>query len=445
MTDVFLPPMPHLFTRPLSALRANPRNARTHSKRQIKLIADSIEAFGFTNPILIDETGMVLAGHGRLAAARRLKLATAPTLCLASLSEAQKRAYVLADNRLAERAGWDRSLLATELGELAVLLPSLDLDWSIDVAGFETGDIEALTHDHAETPTEPEDVMPAGPDRAIISRLGDMWQLGAHRVLCGDAQCGCDVERAMAGTHANMVFTDPPYNVAIAGHVKRAGDRAHREFAMASGEMSHAEFKTFLETCLGHAVRASRPGAVHDVCMDWRHIGTLATVGESLYEDLLNICVWNKGVAGQGSFYRSQHEFVAIFRVRGATHQNNVKLGRFGRNRSNVWSYPGVNGYGVDRAQALAMHPTVKPVALVVDALRDCTLRGEVVFDPFLGSGTSLIAAEKVGRVCRGLELDPAYVDTIVRRWQAYAGADATLEDGGASFDEVEAMRLAAG
>ncbi|WP_335645495.1 DNA methyltransferase [Methylobacterium durans] len=417
-----------------SALRANPRNARTHSKHQIRQIADSIEAFGFLNPVLVDEAGMVLAGHGRLAAAKLLKLTGVPTLLASGLSEAQKRAYVLADNKLAEKAGWDRALLAIELGELAELLPPLN--WDLTLTGFETGEIDLILADHEEEEPAPEDAMPevTGP---AVTRRGDLWCLGAHRLLCGDARAADDLDRLMAGVQADMVFTDPPYNVPIAGHVQGRGRVQHREFAFASGEMSEEAFSRFLHDSLGNAVRVSRAGAVHDVCMDWRHVAALIRVGEELYGALLNLCAWAKTNAGQGSFYRSQHELVAVFRVGDEAHQNNVQLGRFGRNRSNVWSYPGSSGFGgeADRAD----HPTPKPVALVADAIRDCTGRGARVLDPFLGSGTTLLAAEKVGRCGYGLEYEPAYVDVAIRRWQTFTGRDAVLEADGRTYAEVGA------
>ena len=433
-------PLPQIEMRPLSALKLNPRNARTHSKRQVKQVAASIRAFGFTNPILVDADGFVLAGECRAKAAKQEGLTSVPTLILSHLSEAQRRAYVLADNKLATEAGWDRSMLAQELGELAVLLPTLELDWTIETTGFARGEIEVLTHDQAETPSGAEDAIPAARvDRAVVTQRGDIWQLGAHRVGCGDARSESDIERLMDETQAAMVFTDPPYNVRIEGHVTRTG--AHREFPVASGELSRADYREFLLHSLTIAAVASRLGAIHAVCMDWRHIADLLGVGEDVYEDLLNLCVWNKGVAGQGSFYRSQHELIAIFGVGGAPHSNHVQLGRYGRNRSNVFTYPSAaaDGTGLDGA-----HPTPKPVALVADVLRDCTLRGEVVLDPFLGSGTTLIAAEKVGRVCRGLELDPAYVDLAVRRWQAYSGGEATLSGTSETFADVEDRRAAA-
>jgi DNA methylase len=241
-----------------------------------------------------------------------------------------------------------------------------------------------------------------------------------------------------------MAFADPPYNVRVPGHVQGRGRVKHADFDFASGEMSDAEFRVFLETCLGHLASASSDGAVHFVCMDWRHIDVLLDVGRRIYGATLNVCVWVKTNPGQGSFYRSAHELIAVFRVGKTSHQNNVELGRHGRNRSNVWSYPGVSSFGAGRDDALAMHPPVKPVALVADAMRDCTTKGDLVLDPFLGSGTTIMAAEKIGRRCFGIEYEPAFVDVAIRRWQAYTNNDAVLEGDGRTFDEIAAERAAA-
>jgi DNA modification methylase len=250
------------------------------------------------------------------------------------------------------------------------------------------------------------------------------------------------MSRLLGDQQAAAVFTDPPYNVAVRNIVGR-GRVKHREFRMASGEMSRVDFIHFLVEALDNAVRVSRDGAVHYVCMDWRHVEELFAASRSVYGAALNLCVWNKTNSGQGSFYRSQHELIGVFRVGDGQHQNNVELGRHGRNRSNVWTYPGVNSFGAGRDETLAMHPTVKPVALVADALLDCTSRGDLVLDPFLGSGTTMIAAEKIARRCFGLDCDPAYVDVAVRRWQAFTKADAFLEADGRTFDEIAAERAA--
>jgi hypothetical protein len=427
--------------RSLDDLRPNPKNARTHSRRKINDLANTIRAVGFIGVIVIDEKGMILAGHARYAAAKILGLTCVPTLCVSGLSDELLRAFVLADNKFSERAGWDRETLAEELGELSILLPSINLD--ISITGFETGEIDILLSDIGEEKLDPTDQLPpsAGPP---VTRRGDLWILRQHRILCGDAREQPGYSRLMNGQCAAMVFADPPYNVRVPGHVQGRGRVRHADFAFASGEMSDTEFRVFLETCLGHLACASSDGAVHFVCMDWRHIDVLLDVGRRIYGATLNVCVWVKTNPGQGSFYRSAHELIAVFRVGKTSHQNNVELGRHGRNRSNVWSYPGVNSFGAGRDDALAMHPTVKPVALVADAMRDCTTKGDLVLDPFLGSGTTIMAAEKIGRRCFGTEYEPAFVDVAIRRWQAYTNYDAVLEGDGRTFDELAAERAVA-
>ncbi len=388
----------------VTGLRENPRNARTHSKRQIRQIADSIRAFGFLNPVLVDDTGMVLAGHGRLKAAHLLGIPTVPTIRAAGLTEAQKRAYVLADNKLAENAGWDRELLVAELGDLAVLLPSIELD--LTVTGFDPPEIDGLFADRGLTKADPADHVESTRDPVCI-RARDLWCLGPHRLLCGDARSTADIDHLMAGERVHVTFTDPPYNVAITGHVRGRGRVKHREFAFASGEMTEAEFEMFLRQCLGNVARVSRDGAIAFVCMDWRHMLELQRAGAAVFSELKNLVVWNKTSPGQGSFYRSQHELIFVFKVGEADHRNTFGLGAHGRTRSNVWTYPGLNSFRAGRSDELSMHPTVKPVALVADALRDCSIKGDLVLDVFLGSGTTLLAAEKIGRICYGLEYRP--------------------------------------
>jgi len=417
--------------------RPNPRNGRTHSKKQIRQIAASIREFGFTNPVIVDENNMVLAGHGRLEAARQEGLTHIPIIRFGHMTEAQKRAYVIADNRIAEQAGWDRETLAIELGELIDLLPAAGMD--VSVTGFDVAEIDLMLDDMAAARPEPEDVVPALPQKTA-TRRGDLWLVGKHRLLCGDARKATDFACLMGGVPAAAVFCDPPYNRGV----KDIGGRGrvrHSEFAFACGEMQPQEFRSFLSQTLGNGVAVSAEGAVHYVCMDWRHFTDLVEVGRSLYGAMLNLVVWTKSNAGQGSFYRSQHELIGVFRVGGEPHRNNVELGRFGRNRSNVWTYPGVNSFGRGRMEALATHPTLKPVALVADALKDCTAQGEVVLDQFAGSGTMIMAAEKVGRVAYAMEYDPRYVDAAIRRWQIMTKLEATLAGDGRSFEEVAVAR----
>ena len=428
----------HIEVLPVDQLRPYPHNARTHSRKQIRQIAESIRRFGFTNPVLIDDADQIIAGHGRVAAAKLMGLAGVPTLKISHLSEVEKRAYILADNRLAEKAGWDREILAIELQAL------IDLDFEVELTGFETSDIDILLDDTAEASggaTAAEDDVPALPSGEAVSCSGDVWILGQHRLLCGDALDGGAYATLMAGERVDMVFTDPPYNVRIDGHVSGLGRIRHREFAMASGEMSEDEFTSFLKSVFLHLVSYSVDGSIHFVCMDWRHLCETLQAGRDTYAELKNVVVWNKTNAGMGSFYRSKHELVLVWKNGTAAHINNFELGQHGRYRSNVWDYAGVNTIRPGRLEELAMHPTVKPVAMVADAIKDCSARNGIILDPFMGSGTTIIAAERTGRRGRGIEFDPAYVDVAIKRWQTYTGKVATLQMSGQSFEDVEEQR----
>jgi DNA modification methylase len=420
-----LPTSPRLAViyRPLSDLIPDPRNARTHPKRQVDQIQASIAEFGFTNPILADPEGHVIAGHGRLQAARGMGLAEVPVITLSGLSDAQKRALRIADNKIALNAGWDLEILQLELSELS----SLDIDIDLTLTGFSTGEIDVIL-----TPTaDPDDEVVPPARAAPRTKPGDIWILGEHRVGCGDSRDAGFLQGVIGdGARVDAAFLDPPYNVRIGGHAVSAG--SHREFAMASGEMSETEFRAFLSDTLGAAARVSRDGAVHFVCMDWRHMDSVSTVGAALYGARLNLCIWNKSNAGMGSLYRSKHELVFVYRVGTAAHLNMVELGKHGRNRTNVWDYASVNSMRGSRREDLALHPTVKPTGMVADAIQDVTRRGDLVLDLFLGSGTTLIAAERTGRRFRGLDIDPAYVDVAIERWAAQTGLEPRLE-GGAS------------
>ena len=405
--------------RPISDLKPDPRNARTHPKRQIEQLCSSIRQFGFTNPVLIDEAGVLIAGHGRLRAAKDLGLAEVPTIVLSGLTEEQKKALRLADNKIALNAGWDLEILKLELAEIA----TLDVEFDMSLTGFASGEIDVVL----KAASDPDDeVIPAVPAEPR-TKMGDIWVLGDHRIGCGD---GREVEflRKVIGDGRSIdaAFLDPPYNVKINGHANAKG--RHREFAMASGEMTDEAFRTFLCETLGAAAEVSRDGAVHYVCMDWRHLDDVLAVGRSVYNNILNLCVWNKSNAGMGSLYRSKHEMVFVYRVGSTPHANMVELGRHGRNRTNVWDYPSVNSMAGSRREDLDLHPTVKPVAMVADAYQDVTKRGDLVFDMFLGSGTSLIAAERTGRYFRGCDIDPAYVDVAIDRWAQVTGQSPVLE-----------------
>jgi DNA modification methylase len=419
---------------PVEALQAYANNARTHSKKQISQIANSIRRFGFNNPVLIDDQGQIIAGHGRVAAAKLLGISVVPTVRLSHLSQAEKRAYILADNRLAEKAGWDREILAIELQAL------IDLDFEVELTGFEVAEIDLCLEEAREAtgdPSGPEDEVPAYADTHAVTRPGDLWQLGPHLLLCADARDPAAYVRLMGGAKTEFFFTDPPYNVPIDGHVCGLGRIRHRSFAMGCGEMSETEFTGFLTKIFKQLVAHTTDGSIHQVCMDWRHMPEMLQAGHAAYSELKNLCVWNKNNAGMGSFYRSKHELVFVWKSGTASHINTFELGQYGRSRSNVWDYAGVNTLKPGRLDELAMHPTVKPVALVADAIKDCSRRNGLVLDPFAGSGTILIAAERTGRRARAMEIDPHYIDVAVKRWQDYTGKSAVLSATGQSFEEV--------
>lgn len=418
-----------------NALRPFKRNARTHSRKQISQIAESIQAFGFTNPVLIDNDRTVLAGHGRLEAAKLLKIEKVPCVQLSDMTPAQKRAYVIADNKLALNAGWDEEILVSELQDLL----QIDADFDIQLTGFSTAEIDGLiTAVHAQADSDPkDDAVPPVESGPTVSKLGDLWLLGDHRIYCGDSTKIASFEAVMAGDKAEMVFTDPPYNIRIDGNVSGFGKIKHREFAMAVGEMSSAEFQEFLKTIFQNLASYGIDGSIHFICMDWRHTPEVIGASEDVYDEFKNLCVWTKDNGGMGSFYRSQHELVFVFKAGTATHINNFGLGQHGRYRTNVWSYRGVNSRSKNPAGDLALHPTVKPVAMVADAIRDVSSRGGIVLDCFGGSGSTLIAAHKTARRARVIELDPIYVDLIIRRWQEFAKDDAVLSSTGRKYSEI--------
>lgn len=422
---------------PRSLQRAK-RNARTHSKKQIRLIKESIKRYRLINPIVIDAAGNVIAGHARLQAALELEMSLIPVIQVDHLSETEQRAYALADNALSDKSGWDRMMLAVELSELVELMPHEKMD--ISLTGFEVPELDLLFADmKSPALAESDGVMPDIPQNPV-TRRGDVWQLGRHRLLCGDARDPNSFARLAAGLLVSAVIVDPPFNVKVSSIVGR-GRAKHAEFAFASGEMSPAEYRAFLATTLANGLAISQPGALHYVFIDWRHVDTLIDVGRELFDAMLNLLVWDKVTPGQGSFYRSQHELIGLFRATGGPHRNNVQLGQFGRNRSNVWSRPGMNSFGQGRMDALQSHPTVKPVGLIADAILDCTAPGETVLDQFAGSGTIFLAAEKVGRVALGIEYEPGYVDVAIQRWQAATKLEATLVVDGRTFAEVAAAR----
>jgi DNA modification methylase len=417
----------------------DPRNARRHPAKQIAKLASSIRAHGFCNPIIIDENNQLIAGHGRLEAVKVLGLTSVPCIRLTHLSAAQKTALALADNKLGDLSDFDGKKLK------ALLLDLTGADFNVELTGFDTAEVDFCIDGAGDEAGEAADAVDAPDDsRPAVSRTGDLWVLGDHHLHCGDALDAASYDRLLGESRAAMTFTDPPYNVPIKGHVSGLGRKTHREFAMASGEMSEAKFSSFLTASMTLMAAYSLDGAIHFLCMDWRHGAALQGAAEGIFSELKNICVWNKTNAGMGSFYRSQHEFIYVFKKGTAPHQNNIQLGKYGRHRSNVWTYPGATAFGGTRGGDLALHPTVKPVALVADAIRDCSKRGAIILDPFAGSGTTILAAERTGRRAAAIEIDPLYVDTAIRRWQTLTGKAAVLVGDGRSFGEIEAARLGA-
>lgn len=418
----------------IDTLRPHPDNPRQHNSKQLRKIARSIDRYGFTNPILIADDGVVIAGHGRLEAAKVSGLVSVPAIRLSGLSPDEHRALMLADNQIALESDWNHDRLAKVLSDL------VNVDFEIEDTGFDTADVDLiLSHDGA--PIDEADIVESlASDRPIVAQHGDLFVVGEHRLYCGDALEPISYEAVLAGSLAAMAFTDPPYNVPIAGNVSGRGRVRHGEFVQASGEMSEAAYARFLATMCAHLVRFTQTGSIVDVCIDWRHVGALLGAAQDPLA-LKNLCVWVKDNGGQGSLYRSQHEFVLVFKNGAAAHVNNVELGKRGRNRTNVWRYPGVNTFRRGRLADLEAHPTVKPVAMVADAILDCSRIGDVVLDPFAGSGTILLACERTQRRAAAVELNPAYVDAALRRFEQRTGIIAIHASSGLSFSALAAAR----
>jgi DNA modification methylase len=425
----------------IDQLRTYERSLRKRKNGGAEALKNSVSSFGIVLPVLIDSKMTIIGGEGIVATARDLGYTEVPTVRIDHLDDAEVRMLRIALNKLAETSEWNRIELAAEFAELV----TLDIDLAYEVTGFDTVEIDNLVHAPAEPDGEDPDDLPILPGLpgSEVTRLGDIWELGDHRLLCGSSLEMDNLARLMGDDRARMVLTDSPFNVKISGHVSGLGKTKHREFAQASGEMSEAEFIEFQSTSTRTLAAYCIDGALLYLYMDWRHVWEIMSGIRAAGLTLFNLAVWVKRAGGMGSFYRSQHELVFIAKKGKTSHINNVQLGRFGRNRTNCWHYAGMNSFGAGRDELLAAHPTVKPVAMLSDAIRDASHRGDIVLDGFLGSGSTLIAAERTGRVCRGVELDPLYVDSIVRRWEKATGRVATLFPGGETFAQVAARREA--
>lgn len=422
---------PHIELVPRENLSPNPANARRHSDKQITQIAASIERFGFLVPIIIDDADMIAAGHGRWEAAGRLALEEVPVVRARFLTDADRRAFALAENRIAELSRWDEDLLANELSIL------FEGGYDLEITGFSTADLDFSLPDET-VKDKAEDIELPDVDAPAVSREGDLWRIGPHRLYCGNSRSVESYEALLGSDRADMVFGDPPFNVKISGHVSGLGKNKHREFAEASGEFTPAEFTTFLRTIFRNCVRFSTNGSIHYQCMDFRHVREILDAADGVYSSFKQLLVWVKSNAGMGTFYRSRHELIFVFKSGTAKHINNFGLGDTGRYRTNVLEYAGANSFRKGRKQDLEAHSTVKPTALVADTILDCSNRGDLILDPFSGSGTTLIAAHKTGRRGAAIEIDPLYCDTTLRRLMAASGLDAVRDDG-RRFIDLEA------
>lgn len=413
---------------PVDALKPLGRLTRKHPPAQIRKLSESLGQFGFILPIVIDAENRVVAGWGLTLAARKIGLSEVPAVIIDDLDEAKLRLLRLALNRLGEESSWDAEALKLEFADVLEITSDIDLR----ISGFEMGEIDLALSGSGE---DEEDILQAvNENEPPITKLGDLWNLREHRLLCGDALVAKNYEALLGDKRAQMVFTDPPWNIPIAGNVSGLGAVQHDDFAMASGEMTDPQFETFLRTAFGHAVAHSDDGSLHFVCMHWSKMRDVLAAASNVYAELKSLCIWNKTNAGMGALYRSKHELVFVFKKGEAAHVNNIVLGKYGRHRSNVWDYPGQNCFNASAKSKLSLHPTAKPVGLVADAIRDCSNRGGIILDPFGGVGSTLIAAEKTGRVARLIELEPRYVDAVVRRWQVLTGKTATHAVSGLPF-----------
>lgn len=423
--------------RPIGELKLYECNPRKHPDAQIAKLTASISQFGFVVPVLIDENNVLVTGEARVRAAELASLVEVPTICISHLSSAQIRAYRIADNKLATLAIWDEEILAIEIAELVEIE-----EFSVEILGFETAEVDILLDGSvsSEETHDPADDLPECSD-THVSRSGDLWQLGGHRLFCGSCLNADNWQALMQDRMARMMVADSPFNVPVRGHVSGLGKVKHAEFAMASGEMSEDEFIAFLSDFIARGLEHLADGAVLDLFMDWRHLFELLVAARANKLEILNLCVWNKRNGGMGSLYRSKHELVLIAKKGRAPHINNVQLGKHGRYRTNVWDFAGANSFSATRMDDLADHPTVKPVALVAEAIRDVTRHGDIVIDPFLGSGTTILAAERTKRIGYGFEIAPQYVDVAIRRWETMTGRSAVLDETGETFVEVTARR----
>lgn len=426
--------------RPVTSLKPFGNNARRHSLKQLKKLVRSLDEFGWINPLLITRDGDVICGHGRLEAAKMRGDSDVPAIVIDDLTEAQRRAYILADNELAAQSSWDRDMLATELQGL------IELGYDVELSGFDTLQIDTILNVGEKIPAPEEELVELPDDEGgTLTRPGDHWVFGdRHHLLCADARIGASYDQLLQGKRAELIVCDPPYNT-VANRISGLGRVKHGAFVAGSGELSDGAFvMDFLRPTLRHIERFSEPGAIAFIFCDWRMDPLLREAAAGVFHEMKNFITWAKTNAGMGTFYRSQTEFLQAWKVSEGRVINNFELGQGGRHRSTLWVYPGCNTFRQGRMEDLESHPTAKPTKLVADALLDCSRRNGIVLDPFLGTGTLLAAAEQTGRRGYGLELDPKYCDVILRRMTKLSSEPPKLIDG-TSLDDVRSRRLETG
>jgi DNA modification methylase len=418
--------------RQLTAIKLRDRRTRTHSAKQIAQLTTAIQAFGEIVPLVIDEYDVLLDGYARYEVYQRLGMKDAAVIQISHLGPEEKRLFALSCNRLAEMAEWDETALRIEFEELLVLDPDIELELS----AFQYAEVDQLL-DNATSAVEEQETAPLPRrDMSPATRPGDLWLLDEHRLLCGNALEADAYDTLLRGEVAQMAVTDMPYNVPISGHVCGLGTVKHREFVMGAGEFTPREFTAFMHTALCLIAKNTIPAGIVYAFMDFRSIRELLEAGSEVPLEYKQLCIWVKTNAGLGGFYRNQHELVAVFKNGPGKHINNFGLGER-RYRTNVWRAAGVNVFRAGRMKDLEAHPTVKPTVLFTDAMRDCSRRNGIILDPFAGSGTVFLAAERTGRVGRGIEIDPHYCDVAVQRWQAATGRKVIHAITGRTYDET--------
>jgi len=427
-----------LIDMPIEDLEPPKNPVRKQNKKQLGRISKSIEAFGNVVPILISDNNEIIDGESRYLVAKAKGLKTIPCIRVDHLTDQKVSLLRISLNKIGETGEWDPLALRLELTY------QLEFGADLSITGFEAPEIDNVLEIGGVNPDELDPLDDISdihkPQQNVVNRNGDLWWLGKNRVLCGNARNPDHLSRLVSDRPIALILTDPPFNLKISGHVRTSNGK-FPEFAEASGEMTTEEFAGFLTEALGSALVFVAEGGLIYCFMDWRHIDEIREAFRRLSLAQINLAVWVKPNGGMGSLYRSRQELIFIAKRKGEAHRNNVELGKHGRYRTNVWEFGGASGGTKSEEDDFSVHPTVKPVRLLQEAMLDVTVAGEFVLDPFLGSGSTLLAAERVERVCLGLEISPAYVDVTIARWEKMTGREAIHADTGLTFKEVQEQR----